>query len=149
MPRSIQITSKVKVLHSPMQTKQSEPGQTGLSLPVHVSATASRYLFCIRNQVLSSLRSQPWLQSFNSKKCQCTHESHLTKALLWTAIKIPQQQGNSDTGGLVLSPDCHSCESRTHAGLGPNPHMQSVFSPQCTNIRSVTKKRKYRRKAAH
>lgn len=90
------------------------------------------------------------MQSLNSKKHLCTHGSHLTKAQLWTAIKIPQQQGNLDTRGLVLSPDCHSCEGRTHTGLGPNPHMQSVFSPQCTNTRSASKKkRKYRRKPAH
>lgn len=106
------------------------------------------WLFWIRNWVPSSLRSQPQLQSFNSKKHLCTYDSHLTKAPLWPAIKIPQQQGNPDTGGLVLSPDCHSHESRTHAGLGPNAHMQSVFSPPCTNTRSATKKkkRKYRRR---
>lgn len=99
------------------------------------------WLFWIRNWVPSSLRSQPQLQSFNSKKHLCTYDSHLTKAPLWPAIKIPQQQGNPDTGGLVLSPGCHSRESRTHAGLGPNPHMQSVFSPPCTNTRSATKKK--------
>lgn len=114
--------------------------------PTHI------WLFCTKNRVPSSLRSQPQSQSFNSKKHLCTYDSHLTKALLWTAVKIPQQPGNPDTGGLVLSPACHSCESRTHAGLGPNPHMQSMFSPQRTNTRSATKenKRKYRRrKPAH
>lgn len=144
MPRSIQVTSKVEVPHSPMQAEYQNQGRHSLCMcqpqPAHT------WLVCIRNWVPSALRSQPQLQSFNSKKHLCTHESHLTKTPLWTAVKIPQQQGNPDTGELVLS---HSCESRIHDGLGPNTHMQSVLSAQYINTSSEIKKIKYRRKSAH
>lgn len=51
------MTSKVKVLHSPMQTEQSKPGQTGLSLLVHVSANT--YLAVSYQKLSSELTQEP------------------------------------------------------------------------------------------
>lgn len=68
------------------------------------------------------LRWKPQLQGFNSKKRLCTYNSHLTKVPLWTPSKILQQQGNSDTGELLLTRKHHSRENSIHTGLWPNPH---------------------------